>query len=275
MIGSIVTVILAFFLFGGWLYFNQPAMIFYPSHKLEETPSSWGLAYEDVALQTRDGTSLHGWYIPNTDSKRVLLFFHGNAGNISHRGESVAIFHRLGLNIFIFDYRGYGQSGGKPSEKGLYEDARTAWRYLTESKAFHKHDIIIFGRSLGGVIATHLAAEVDPGVLIVESTFSSARDMASFVFPVIFYVVPLRFQFNSAERIQQVRSPVLILHSPEDEIIPYSLGQKVFQAANEPKTFVTIKGDHNNGFLISQPEYEQALKKFLLSAHLTTNLPKE
>ena len=226
---------------------------------------NWGLQYEDVALQTSGGTRLHGWYIPHSNSDRVLLFFHGNAGNISHRGESIAIFHRLGLNVFIIDYRGYGQSEGNPSETGLYDDARTAWQYLTGTKGFDKKDIIIFGRSLGGAVATNLAAEVQPGALIAESVFSSAKDMAAAAFPVISYIVPLRFQFNSEERIQQVTSPLLVLHSPEDEIIPYRLGEKVFQAANEPKTFVKMQGDHNSGFLISQPDYEQALEKFLLT----------
>ena len=103
---------------------------------------NWNLQYENVALHTSDGTRLHGWYIPHPDSDRVLLFFHGNAGNISHRGESIAIFHRLGLNVFIIDYRGYGQSEGKPSEAGLYDDARTAWQYLTETKDFDKKNII-------------------------------------------------------------------------------------------------------------------------------------
>jgi len=263
MMGSVVTAILVLCLFGGWLYFQQPSMIFYPMSRLNATPTNWGLQYEDVALQTSDGTRLHGWYLPRADSDRVLLFFHGNAGNISHRGESVAIFHRLGLNVFIIDYRGYGQSEGKPSEAGLYDDARTAWQYLIGTKGFGKKDIIIFGRSLGGVVATNLAAEVQPGALIVESIFSSAKDMASVAFPVISYLIPLRFQFDSEERIQQVTSPLLVLHSREDDIIPYRLGEKVFQAANEPKTFVTMQGDHNSGFLTSQPDYEQALEEFL------------
>jgi fermentation-respiration switch protein FrsA (DUF1100 family) len=265
MLGSILTSICILILLGGWLYYQQSAMIFYPMSRLDATPVDWGLEYEDVVLQADDGTRLHGWYIPNVDSGRVLLFFHGNAGNISHRGESVEIFHRLGLNVFIIDYRGYGKSEGTPSEAGLYSDARAAWQYLNEKKEFGKDDIVVFGRSLGGAVATNLAAEFQPGALIVESSFSSAKDMAGELFPLISYLVPMRFQFNSLENIQQVRSPLLVLHSPDDEIIPYHLGKKVFQAGNEPKLFVDMKGDHNSGFLLSQPDYEQSIKKFLLN----------
>ena len=264
MIGSILTSICILILFGGWLYFQQPAMVFYPMSQLDATPEEWGLEYEDVAMQSEDGTLLHGWYIPSVDSDRVLLFFHGNAGNISHRGESIAIFHRLGLNVFIIDYRGYGKSEGKPSESGLYDDALAAWQYLTETKGFQKDNIVIFGRSLGGVVATYLAAEQKPGALILESTFSSAKDMASEIFPLIWFLVPMRFEFNCVERIQQVSSPLLVLHSRDDEIIPYRFGEKVFQAANEPKLFVNMRGDHNSGFLLSQPDYEQSIRKFLL-----------
>ena len=239
-------------------------MVFYPISQMDATPEDWGLEYEDIALQAADGARLHGWFVPRADSERVLLFFHGNAGNISHRGDSVAIFHQLGLNVFIIDYRGYGKSEGKPSEIGLYEDARSAWRYLTETKKYHKDNIVVFGRSLGGIVATNLASEYQPGALILESTFSSAKDMASEIFPLMSYFVPMRFEFNCVERVQHVSSPVLVLHSPDDEIIPYRLGEKVYQTANEPKSFVKLKGSHNTGFMSSQPDYQEAIKKFLI-----------
>lgn len=265
MFGSVLIPILILCLFGGWMYFQQPSMIFYPVRNLSATPTDWGLQYEDVTLKSTDGIHLHGWYIPHTGTDRVLLFFHGNAGNMSHRGESVEIFHRLGLNVFIFDYRGYGQSDGKPSESGLYADARAAWQYLTKTKGIKKENITIFGRSLGGAVAAELAAEVQPGTLILESTFSSAKEMAKMILPVMSYLIPMRFEFKTVEYIKQVSSPVLIVHSPGDEIIPYELGEKVFQAANEPKSFLKLQGDHNGGFLMSQPGYEQALGKFLLT----------
>ena len=141
MSGSVLISFLVLCLFGGWMYFQQPSMIFYPVRNLSATPTDWGLQYEDVTLKSTDGIHLHGWYIPHTGTDRVLLFFHGNAGNMSHRWESVEIFHRLGLNVFIFDYRGYGQSDGKPSESGLYADARAAWQYLTKTKGIKKENI--------------------------------------------------------------------------------------------------------------------------------------
>jgi hypothetical protein len=175
----------------------------------------------------------------------------------------VAIFHRLGLNVLIFDYRGYGNSEGSPDEQGLYQDARTAWNYLVQKKAASPKDIILFGRSLGGVVATRLASEVQPLALIIESTFSSARAMADEIFPILSRMVFLRFGFNARADIRKVHSPLLILHSPDDEIIPFAQGEKVFEAANEPKTFVEMRGDHNYGFIRSQPAYEQALETFI------------
>lgn len=263
MLGSILTSILAFALFSGWLYLHQPDMIFFPTRELSATPADWGLEYEDVDLNTDDETSLHGWYIPHSDSHLTLLFFHGNAGNISHRGESIEIFYRLGLNIFIFDYRGYGQSDGKPSESGLYDDARAVWDYLTRTKAIKRQNIVLFGRSLGGVVAAKLATEVQPRALILESTFSSAKDVANAVFPISSRLVPLRFDFNTASYIKQVAAPILVIHSVDDDIIPFWLGEKVFFAANQPKSLIMIKGDHNYGFLQSQPDYEQALGEFM------------
>ena len=228
----------------------------------------WGLAYEDVFLDTDDGIRLHGWYIPgHRESKQTLLFFHGNAGNISHRRASIEIFHRLGLNVFIFDYRGYGKSQGKPDEKGLYKDARAAWHYLTHERGFDQEDIILFGRSLGGAVAAELATEIQPAGLILESTFSSAKDVANAVSPIRSRLFFLRFDFNTAAYAKRVSCPVLVLHSPDGEIIPFRLGEKVFQSANEPKSFVKMRGDHNSGFFMSQPDYERALSAFVSPAN--------
>ena len=144
-------------------------MIFFPQRSLSATPASWGLAYEDVFLTSEDGIQLHGWYVPRQGSDRVLLFLHGNAGNISHRGESIVLFHRLGLNVLIIDYRGYGRSQGSPSEQGLYQDANAAWQYLIDARGFDGKDIILFGRSLGGAVAARLASEVQAGTSRCQS----------------------------------------------------------------------------------------------------------
>ncbi|MEN8763867.1 MAG: alpha/beta hydrolase [Thiogranum sp.] len=263
MAGSLVVILLGLLFLNGWMYLQQAAMIFFPERLLSATPASWGLAYEDVVLRTEDGVELHGWYIPQRGSSRVLLFMHGNAGNISHRGESVAIFHRLGLNVLIFDYRGYGQSQGEPSEQGLYQDAAAAWNYLTETRNFASDDIILFGRSLGGAVAARLASEVRAGSVILESTFSSASDVAGSLFPILSRLVVLRYGFDTVAYLKAVACPLLVLHSPEDDIIPFYLGEKVYQAAAQPKVFVKIQGDHNSGFLQSQPFYEQELGRFI------------
>jgi len=243
------------------MFFQQPSITFYPFEELVATPADWQLAYEDVSLTTADSVKIHGWYLPHTGSKKALLFLHGNGGNISHRGESLAIFHRLGFNVLIIDYRGYGSSEGSPSETGLFNDALAAWQYLTQ-RGFAANDIVVFGRSLGGSIAAKLAAEVQPGGLILESTFSSARDLANMLFPVLSHMVILRYDFATAQYVKQVQGPVMVVHSPEDDVIPFHLGEKVFQAANQPKFFTRISGDHNYGFIQSQPVYEQSLKAF-------------
>lgn len=266
MTTSIVTVILGLMLLNVFMYLQQPSMIFYPSRELVAKPTDWGLDYSDVRLVTDDGVALHSWYIPRPGAQRALLFFHGNGGNISHRGDSVPIFHRLGFNVLIIDYRGYGQSEGRPSEAGLYRDAAAAWRYLTESRGIKGKDVVIFGRSLGGAVAAQLASRVEAGALILESTLSSARDFAATAFPLLSHVLYMRFDFDSAAQLQKVKYPVLVLHSPEDEIMPYHLGEKLFAAAREPKQFVALRGDHNSGFLISQPEYEQALSTFIATS---------
>jgi len=263
MTSYVIIFVLGLLLLNVWMYFQQPQMIFYPLRELSQNPADWGLDYEDVTLNTVDNVQLHGWYIPQQRSKQVLLFFHGNAGNISHRRDSIELFHRLGLNVFIIDYRGYGKSRGNPDEQGLYRDAAAAWDYLTEEKGIASDHILIFGRSLGGAVAARLAAGVQARGLILESTLSSARDFARTVFPVLSRLVFTRYDFNTAENIQHVHYPVLVLHSPDDEIMPFHLGEKIFQAAQQPKHFVRMRGGHNNGFLQSQPEYAQEFDHWL------------
>ena len=185
MTNTVIFFLLGLLFLNAWMYIQQPQMIFYPIRELYQKPTDWGLDYENITLKTVDGVKLHGWYIPNQNSERVLLFFHGNAGNISHRRDSIEIFHRLGLNVFILDYRGYGNSTGKPNEEGLYLDATAAWGYLTGEKGFNPDQVLIFGRSLGGAVAAKLASEVQARGLILESTFSSAREFARFVFPIL------------------------------------------------------------------------------------------
>jgi len=261
----LVTLLTGWLVVNGLLYLAQPGMLFYPIARIEQTPRDWGLAFEDVTFETEDGLSLHGWFIPRAGARRVVLFFHGNAGNISHRRESVAVFHNLDLDVFIIDYRGYGRSEGRPSEVGLYRDARAAWRWLARERGYRPSQILLFGRSLGAAVAADLAAETEPAGIILESGFSSATAAARELFPGLSRLVVLRYRFDAAGAIAQAKAPVLVLHSPDDEVVPYGLGRRLFEAAPEPKRFVPLRGGHNHGFLRSQPEYGRALNDFLAS----------
>lgn len=246
-----------------YMFIMQPGMVFFPYKSLQQTPDQWGLEYEDVFVKSGNQNRIHGWYLPAQGSNQSLLFFHGNGGNISHRGDSLKIFNRLGLNVLIIDYQGYGKSEGSPGEKKIYQDAQAAWTYLLEEKNFKPSEIVIFGRSLGGVVAARLASEVTPRALIIESTFSSVNDMAKRIFPVLSKIIYSRYKFDALESIKKNKAPLLLLHSRDDEIIPFELGEKIYQQASKPKIFVEMAGDHNNGFILSQPGYEQALKNFL------------
>jgi fermentation-respiration switch protein FrsA (DUF1100 family) len=261
--GFLSSVVIGWALINAYMFLAQPGMVFYPTSRLEATPEDWGMPYRDVALRSEDGVALHAWFIPAEGADHALLFLHGNAGNISHRGDSIDIFRRLGLSQLVLDYRGYGRSQGAPSEQGLYRDARAAWDWLTGPGGFPPDRVLIFGRSLGGVVAARLASEVRPGGLILESTFSSAEDMAQDLFPLLSRIVWLRFDLDAASHVQGIATPLLLLHSAQDEIVPYALGRRVFDAAPEPKHFVELSGGHNDGFLRSEPGYSAALKAFL------------
>jgi fermentation-respiration switch protein FrsA (DUF1100 family) len=263
MLNAVAMAVVGGALLSGLLYLQQPSMIFFPRSNLDATPADWGLEYETVDFSASDGVALHGWYIPREGATRVVLFLHGNAGNISHRGESVRIFHDLGLSVLIFDYRGYGLSAGRPTESGLYLDADAAWAYLVGERGVDSRDIVIFGRSLGGVVAARLASVVKPGAVIVESAFTSARDVARAVFPLLARITVLRYEFPASDYLGRANAPVLVLHSRDDEIMPFELGERLYEAASEPKSFVEMRGDHNTGFLLSQPEYARALQQFL------------
>jgi hypothetical protein len=251
-----------------YLFFMQSRLLYYPnlpSRELRYNPSDIGLDYESVYITTRDNVRLHGWFVPAKRERATLLFFHGNAGNISHRLDSLRIFYNLGLSTLIIDYRGYGQSEGKVTEEGTYLDAEAAWNYLTKERQTEPEKIILFGRSLGGSIAAHQSARNTPEALILESVFTSVPDMAAKFYPVFPVRLLSRFQYNSIEALRKINCPVLIIHSPDDEIIPYENGLRLFEAAGKPKSFLEIRGSHNEGFLASGSLYVKGLDAFLSS----------
>ncbi|MBL3590248.1 MAG: alpha/beta hydrolase [gamma proteobacterium endosymbiont of Lamellibrachia anaximandri] len=248
------------------LYFSQSRLLYYPSlptRAIMATPDQVGLSFETITLTTDDGITLHGWFLPLEKPRATLLFFHGNAGNISHRLDSLEIFHRLGLAVLIIDYRGFGQSEGRPTEVGNYRDAEAAWRLLTEQKKIPPEDILLFGRSLGGAVAARLASSYPVRGLILESAFTSVPDMAADLYPMFPVRWLSRFQFDTRAYLESVSCPVLVVHSPDDEIIPFKHGQQLYQAARQPKRFLEIGGSHNMGFLQSGDSYREGLERFI------------
>jgi fermentation-respiration switch protein FrsA (DUF1100 family) len=236
--------------------------IFFPTRELIGSPRDAGLDYSDVYLTTEDGVRLHGWWVPAQPERAVLVFFHGNGGNISDRVESIRQFHDLDLSVFIVDYRGYGRSEGTPSEAGTYLDAEAAWAYVRSELGVAADRIVLFGRSLGAAVAIELATRHTPKAIIVESAFSSIPAMAAATMPLP--VGPfLRTRYDNLAKIGLMPCPVLVVHSRDDEIIPFRQGEALFDAAPEPKAFVELRHGHNEGFILSGERYTGGLQVFL------------
>jgi len=247
MLWSIVRiVVIVYVVFGVILFLFQKRIIYQPRGQVAQTPEIIGLEYESVRLTTADGVSISAWYVPSSMDRGTVLFCHGNAGNISGRLPTIGIFHALGLNVMIFDYRGYGDSEGSPGEKGTYLDAGAAWDHLIDVRKAKPERIVVFGRSLGGAVATKLAIDRKPAAAILESTFTSIPDLAGRMYPIYPIRLLARVRYDTIKRIGDLNCPVLILHSPDDEIIPYAHGRKLFEAAPEPKQFVEMTGGHND-----------------------------
>lgn len=247
------------------IYLMQGRMLYLPNvpgRALTMTPADARMDYEDVSIETSDGVNLHGWFIAGR-APRVLLFFHGNAGNISHRLDSIRQFRNLELSVFIIDYRGYGQSEGRTTESGIYRDADAAWRYLTETRGVRPSDVVIFGRSLGGSVAARLAAQQHPLALIVESSFTSVPDIAQELYPWLPARWLTRLSHATRDYVRDVQCPVLVVHSRDDEIIPFHHGQAIFAAAPEPRTLLTLHGSHNDAYLRDERAYIEGFWAFL------------
>lgn len=246
------------------LFFSfQSRLVYFPSASVDVTPKQVGLVYEDVHFKTEDNLLLHGWFIPAEHARATLLFCHGNAGNISQRVESIKQFHDLSLNVFIFDYRGYGNSQGQPSEKGTYKDAQAAWEYITKNKGIKDGELITFGRSLGGPIAAWLALNNNPLGLIIESSFTSIPELGAELYPYFFVKYLSRIKYPTKEYVKEVESPVLVGHSTRDTLIPFHHGKRIFDAAREPKYWMEMMGDHNIGFLETGDKYMEEIDKFI------------
>lgn len=248
------------------LYFRQTKYVYYPSRKVVDTPGDIDLYFEDVLLKTQDGETIACWYVPAggfQGSGKVVLFSHGNAGNIGDLLGTIQVINRMGYDVMVYDYRGYGASTGIPSEKGTCWDALTAWNYIKGDRGIPPEKIALFGRSLGGAVSAWLAEQVNPGALILESAFLSAPAMARKMFPYLPVNLICKYDYNTGERLSGVTCPVLIAHSVDDEMVPFEHGRELYKLAGEPKVFVEMRGGHNDGGLDIHSEFQQALKCFL------------
>ncbi|OQA03079.1 MAG: putative aminoacrylate hydrolase RutD [Planctomycetes bacterium ADurb.Bin401] len=266
LLPSIILILLAYWLLGTVLFFMQPRFIFNPTKNEPYTPANIGLPYEKVLLRTPDRLILNAWFIPAHNAEITILFCHGNGGNISYILDSVNIFNELGYNTFVFDYRGYGTSQGTPTEQGTYIDAQTAYDWLTHTKAIHPKDIIIFGRSLGGSIAANLASNVKAKGLIIESAFTSYADIGVKFYPYMPVRLFARYEYETKKYLPKVHYPVLIIHSRTDEVVPFEFGLRLYELfSNEPKDFIEIFGNHNDGFLYSGAVYRDGISNWVQS----------
>ncbi len=250
------------------IYFMQAWFIYaphMPSRELLTTPQDVGLNFEEVFLQTEDSEKIHAWFIPTNSStawaEKTILFMHGNAGNISHRLETIQIYHRLGFNFFIFDYRGFGNSTGSPSEIGTYLDAKAAWNFLRNEKKLKSEDIILVGRSLGGGVAAEIAKDFSPAMLILESTFTSMPEVSKIHYPFMPTELIVKHEYETIDKLKNISSPVVVIHSVDDEVIPFAHGKTNFENANQPKKFIELRGGHGNGFLLSNQIYIEGLQE--------------
>lgn len=238
--------------------------VFYPQTSFDSVPADWRLTCEDVYFDTEDKERLHGWFFPLKDETPVILFCHGNAGNISHRLDNVKFLLDQNIRVFIFDYRGYGKSSGRPSETGLYKDGLAAYDFLANQKHIPPERIILFGRSLGAAITLEIALKRNVGAIILESAFTSSKGMAKTLFLFKLFASLLPSHYNNLEKIGLITVPKLIIHGEDDEIVPFYMGQEMYNIAKPPKYFFPIKNaGHNDTYLVGGKKYFENLAVFV------------
>ena len=226
--GLLVFFILAY---AAFLLLFENKIIFHPSPYPEGywNPTSLGVPVQDIYFASEDGVKLHAWFIPSPNAVATLLWFHGNAGNLSHRLDNIQRLKRLNLNIFIFDYRGYGRSEGVPNEEGIYKDSRAAYKQVLAMDGVSVDSLFLFGRSLGGICAVETAMNYPARGLILESVFTNSEDMSRTVFPLIPLGWAVRSKLDAAGKVPHLKLEKLFLHGTRDEIVPYDLGRKLFE----------------------------------------------
>lgn len=246
-------------------WFEQ-SQVLQPYRTMDDTGAVLGRPWEEVSLAAPDGVQLNAWFFPaSTNATRrdyVILFCHGNAGNISHRVDCYQVLLDSGLNVFAFDYRGYGKSSGKPSEAGTYLDAQAAYDWLVR-RGFPGERILVWGESLGGAVAAELASRVRVGGLILQSTFTSVPAIGAELFPFLPTKWICSIQYDTLAKLPRLQIPVLVMHGRKDSIVRFQHAERLFAAANPPKLFHELPGDHNDSWLTQEREYRKALEEFL------------
>ena len=265
IINLLIAAAVAYALMILFVFLYQPRLVYFPQveRELSATPRAAGLDYEDVTLTTADNVKLHGWWVPSRNARGTILLMHGNAGNISHRLGYLTMFNRLGYSVLLFDYRGYGKSGGHPDEEGTYRDAEAAWLHLAATRNVAPRDIVMVAESLGGGVATWLALKYPPRALVLASTFRSVPDLGAQIYPWLPVRLLARITYDNLGRIAKVDAPVLIAHSRDDDVIPFAHGEALFAAAREPKQMLVLAGGHNDGFLFTRDAWIAAVGAFL------------
>jgi hypothetical protein len=269
--GLLVFFILVYVVF---LLLFENKIIFHPSRYPEGywNPASTGVPAQDVYFMAEDGVKLHGWFIPAPNAVATWLWFHGNAGNLSHRLDNIQRLKPLNLNIFIFDYRGYGRSEGEPDEQGIYKDSKAAYKKVLEMDTVSVDSLFFFGRSLGGICAVETAMNYPARGLILESVFTNSADMSKQVLPFIPLGWAIRSKLNAIEKIPHLKLPKLFLHGTRDEIVPYALGRKLFEQAGDPKSFYPIEGaGHNDTYILGGAGYYEVLGRFIAETLTNSN----
>ena len=243
--------------------FFQSRYVYYPQSRIDATPALLGMNYEELFLTEGIRGKVHAWWISGAEPEApAVLICHGNAGNIGNRIYLAKVFNDWGWHVLLFDYRGYGGSSGRPTEKGTYEDVMAAWQWLVTQQP-QTGARILYGRSLGGAVAAWLAARVDPDVLVIESSFTSALDMAKRMFPFLPARLLCRYDYNTLKYVSKAGCPVLIAHSPDDEMIPFEHGERLYAAVSGRRELVRLSGGHNDGGIENNRVYQQRLKAFV------------
>jgi fermentation-respiration switch protein FrsA (DUF1100 family) len=238
-------------------------LLYQPTPGVDVRPERAPVAVEEVFLDSGDGVRIHAFFLPAPGASRALLFLHGNAGNASHRIPNAVLLQRLGAHVLLLDYRGYGRSEGRPSEQGLYADARAGLAHLCEQRGVPAERVVLFGRSLGGAVAVRLAAGRELAGVILESTWSSLSDAARVHFGTAAAWL-VQGRYDSASAISRVRSPLLFFHGDRDDIVPLALGRRLYEAAPGPKAFETLRGaGHNDTVEVGGTRYLERIARFL------------